>query len=947
MLLVIGRWLACLSLVAAFAQAVAAEDASHVVIGWDSSDGHVLLGELGCIACHAPREALTSLPVKQAPILGDVGARVRPQYLRDLLRNPQHAKPGTPMPDLLAKLPEKEREATINALVHYLTSLGGPAELAKESPQGGDRAQGELLYHTVGCVACHQPFAAAPKHKIDPSTIVDEAEAAPVENAELRPSIPLPNLAHKTNISTLAKFLENPLAARPSGRMPSLGLSATETRAIATYLIEREEAAPAEAFKLDGKLVAEGRAAFASLGCASCHSTSRPTAPERMDLAAIGAKVQGYAPRGNRSPPNETPANAIDGKTQTKYLNFSGRNSGLLIELPQPVIVSALALTSANDAPDRDPADFLLEGSRDGRTFVKIAGGAIPNFGERFQRQRLTFELGTEAFSIYRLTFPKLANSQSDAMQVAEVELYSYQPPGERVASTLQAKPLADLKAVENGCLAAEPVAGRPHYALSAKQRAALVAAMQELKQRQGPWPAAREVHHLMTAMNCYACHARGEQGGPEFARNGYFTYEKLVELGDEGRLPPPIHEVGAKLTDAGFADMLFDGVRYRTYMATRMPQFGKQNLAHLPALLSAADHGKIPEHTPKFDPKFVSEGRKLTGKNTFACINCHAWSGARLPGAEGLDLLQTTRRLRPEWFHAWLLDPQSIRPRTRMPTAWPEGKSTLDKVLGGDAHAQIDAIWAYLSAGERGGPPPGLSILDQEMLRPYDEPLVFRTFLDQVSAHALLIGHKEGTHAAFDANRVRLVLAWQGDFVSPSAAWEGRAGQYSRLPTREVFTLPEGPPLAKLASESDKWPEDVPKPRGGVDSSRTPEGWEWRGYKYDGDRRIVLMYRAGEIDVEETVGSEYRQVGGVLLRKFVLRSKDAVPDLYLFAASGKQIERANATFRVDDKVDVLVTERLRPVARASGERQELIVPVEWTKSPAGVTAEITLQYAW
>jgi hypothetical protein len=152
---------------------------------------------------------------------------------------------------------------------------------------------------------------------------------------------------------------------------------------------------------------------------------------------------------------------------------------------------------------------------------------------------------------------------------------------------------------------------------------------------------------------------------------------------------------VGAKLTAEGFDDMLLGGLRYRSYMATRMPQFGKANIRHLPPLFAAADAGKIAPHEPQTSLKLISEGRKLVGKNTLACINCHAWSGNRLPGAEGLDLTLAPRRLRPEWFNAWLLDPQKLKPRTRMPSSWPDGKSGFPKILDGHTDQQIDAIWA------------------------------------------------------------------------------------------------------------------------------------------------------------------------------------------------------------------------------------------------------------
>jgi hypothetical protein len=40
------------------------------------------------------------------------------------------------------------------------------------------------------------------------------------------------------------------------------------------------------------------------------------------------------------------------------------------------------------------------------------------------------------------------------------------------------------------------------------------------------------------------------------------------------------------------------------------------------------------------------------------------------------------------------------------MPTVFPDGKSLLAGVLGGDANAQAEAMWAYLSLG-RGLPLP------------------------------------------------------------------------------------------------------------------------------------------------------------------------------------------------------------------------------------------------
>ena len=69
-------------------------------------------------------------------------------------------------------------------------------------------------------------------------------------------------------------------------------------------------------------------------------------------------------------------------------------------------MVTGLGLTSANDGPERDPASFVLSGSNDGgATFTEIATGDIAAFGERFERQEVSFDNST-AYTTYRVSLP-------------------------------------------------------------------------------------------------------------------------------------------------------------------------------------------------------------------------------------------------------------------------------------------------------------------------------------------------------------------------------------------------------------------------------------------------------------------------------------------------------------------------------------------------------------
>ena len=125
----------------------------------------------------------------------------------------------------------------------------------------------------------------------------------------------------------------------------------------------------------------------------------------------------------SRSPENEGVANAIDNNPKTKYLNFDTLNAGLTVSPGTGwSVVTGLRLTSANDAPERDPTTFLLSGSDDGKSFTPIATGAIPDFPDRFYQVEVAFT-NAVAHRHYRLLFPTVRNATAAvAVQIAEVE---------------------------------------------------------------------------------------------------------------------------------------------------------------------------------------------------------------------------------------------------------------------------------------------------------------------------------------------------------------------------------------------------------------------------------------------------------------------------------------------------------------------------------------------
>jgi len=109
----------------------------------------------------------------------------------------------------------------------------------------------------------------------------------------------------------------------------------------------------------------------------------------------------------------------------TKYLNFDITNTGFTVTPSVGLTeIIGMSLKSANDAPDRDPMTYVLEGSYDGENFTEISSGDVADFPTRFHTNYIFFE-NTTPYLTYRLIFPTVDNSTC-CMQIAEVELFQH-----------------------------------------------------------------------------------------------------------------------------------------------------------------------------------------------------------------------------------------------------------------------------------------------------------------------------------------------------------------------------------------------------------------------------------------------------------------------------------------------------------------------------------------
>ncbi|MFB6959896.1 GH92 family glycosyl hydrolase [Streptomyces sp. NPDC056309] len=114
----------------------------------------------------------------------------------------------------------------------------------------------------------------------------------------------------------------------------------------------------------------------------------------------------------------EVKENLVDGESGTKWLTFEP-TGWVEFDFDKPVKITRYALTSANDFDGRDPKDWALKGSTDGKDWKTLDTRTGENFSERFQTR--TFDLAEPAeYQHFRLDVTR-NNGASGILQLADV----------------------------------------------------------------------------------------------------------------------------------------------------------------------------------------------------------------------------------------------------------------------------------------------------------------------------------------------------------------------------------------------------------------------------------------------------------------------------------------------------------------------------------------------
>lgn len=429
-----------------------------------------------------------------------------------------------------------------------------------------------------------------------------------------------------------------------------------------------------------------------------------------------------------------------------------------------------------------------------------------------------------------------------------------------------------------------------------------------------------------MVALRCVNCHDRSGLGGVPDDRNAWFTTTN-PNLGPQGRMPPTLTGIGAKLKPTWLRQVLVSGRSIRPYVKTRMPRFGAENVVHLVDRFHSVDKQPALPPVEFADQKEIrNAGLELAGTRGLNCIVCHTFQLKPAATMPAVDLTEMTERLQKDWFHRYMRAPQRFSANTVMPSFWPGGRAIRRDVLGGDPDLQVEALWQYLLDGRQARAPHGLIREPMELLAT-DEAVMLRRSYPGVGKRGIGVGYPAEMNLVFDAEQLQLAMLWRGKFADPGGVWRSQGHGSVRPLSRKVIRFAKGPDIDEVAAEASEEGERPPRHR-------------FRGYSLDEKQRPKFRYTIGNTEVEDYAIDVANAQQPTLRRTLTIRGA-AGKSLIFRVADGEQIAKNEDGFVIDKQLWVRIpTSQTARIANAS-ERQRLVISI----SPEAAETVITVEY--
>lgn len=690
-----------------------------------------------------------------------------------------------------------------------------------------------------------------------------------------------PNLrwsAKKLNPLHLAKFIADSAVVKPGTTMPQLMAHLDESdrfdsaKAIVEYLVSLDGSTYVKdlAAATDSTAAARGQDLFHSVGCVACHAPRNDRAVEQPLSTSV-------------------PLGVLSGKYSvlalTEFLENphavrpSGRMPNLQLTHRESVDVSSYLLQSCAKAPSSEPGN----------------DAALVNKGKALFQSL------------------KCAQCHSGIEDPQQLPMLS--------------TPMVELNS-NLGCLSTEVPEGLPHFDLSKTERAQIREVLEadplEMSNDQ-------QIDFTMTHLNCTACHERNNLGGVTSERSIHFQTSNL-NLGEQGRIPPTLTGVGAKLKSKWMRDVLVNGRTIRPYMKTRMPLFGEGNVGHLVDLFQKADSLSETDFAAIKNQKETREfGLKLAGNQGLNCVACHTYQYKISDTMPAVDLTEMSERLHKDWFYQYMLSPQKFSPNTVMPSFWPNGQA-IRPDLEGSPEYQAEALWQYLLDGRQARAPRGVMREPLE-IKVANEARMLRRSYPEMAKRGIGVGYPGGVNLAFDAEQLRLALIWKGRFVDPSGVWYGQ-GHGKVRPMGPTKSLGSGPEL-----------DDINTPWI-VDGGRPPEH-QFKGYVLDDQRRPTFRYSYKMIQVEDFFYADKSpEAGQVYLRRRVRLVSPTATDSVRFrlAHADDVTSISEREFQIKNGLKIQIVSEHSGQVTSTESGKQIIVPLLFDGSE---TQELVIDYVW
>lgn len=868
--------------------------------------GRILTEELNCAACHKSQAPFASNS-KKAPRLTNIGSRVNPHYLEKFITDPHSTKPGTTMPDMLSSIDPDHTAQVAKSLTHFLLSLR-PNNFKPEVPDLVAATKGKELFHSRGCVTCHSPRAE------------DGTENMPESSA------PLGDLGQKYSHSSLVTFLSDPHAVRPSGRMPKLNLPEKETTDIAHYLLKDTKIPGHIQYTLHHGSIWEG---IGTDGVTTVKSGHTPD----FDLKNLDNQRRTFAVE------FETYLNITTPGDYTFYVSLNGGS----------LTIDGKQLFAKEPSQMRAPQTFT--------NTIKLQPGLK-------KIKLLYYNTGDSPALSFEMKGPDLPRAPipSSLLSVSKEPIAKFQPlkinkqlaaQGRQHFATLGCvnchddlgikspshTPFAKLKLTSsNSCLSTPATIIKskthiPQYNLNNQQRQLITKSLINLNSTTKKLTNTEQINKTLVTFNCTACHQRKNVGTISPERLKFFT-STHPELGDQGRIPPSLTSVGAKLKPEWIHKVLTKGQRQRDYMNTTMPQYGEENIGHLTQLFGKVDSletVKFPEIQSIKESK--NAGYNMIGPKGFSCVACHNFNGKNSTGAGALDLVNITSSLKKNWFHLFMQNPSRFHETGIMPTFWPGGVSTRPDVLKGNPDQQIEALWTYLSDGPRAKKPQGLS-RQTNQVRVFEKAEIVRG-RGTAGFRAIGVGYPQRLNLAFDSEEMALRLLWKDNFADVDH------GSFKAI-GKDKIPFPPGIPFHRLKSLDTHWPYK------GKTNHTFPQdhGYQYRGYHLDDLRRPTFYFKYSNITVSDFFKDVMSEDGTAkFIRTFTFETPKAQELFYFRAASGQKITKLDDHTYTIDNLTIRIKSiqgNHQPIIR-KGNPGDLLIPLQLPKGGS----KLKLEYQW